>query len=332
MPLKIVRAAEPMPIANIVLTVYAQPGLGKSTLGFTADKPLLLDFDKGAYRAAKRGDSVPVRSWADVQEMAAADLAEFNTVIVDTAGRALDSLAADIIAGNPKAGRGDGSLSLQGFGTLKSRFAQWQGFLRSLNKDLVLICHLDEQKQGDETIERIDAQGASKNEIYKSSDAMCRIRLDGRDGRYLDFNPRAGGYGKNPAQLPQIPFPHPSQNPHFLADVIAQIKGSINKITADQGAAVKESQEWEEALKEVDTVMGAEAVLKLARERKSEVGIALAGRKVIDLAAKASVAIFNSTALPLMKEFADLKKYGADAAKAKGFKADKTSGTYQQAA
>lgn len=293
--LKIVRASEPMPIANIVLTCYAQPGLGKSTLAFTADKALLLDFDKGAYRAAKRGDAVQVASWADVQSMNADDLKDYNTVVVDTAGRALDALAADIIASNPKAGRGDGSLTLQGFGTLKSRFAQWQGFLRSLGKDLVLVCHMDEQKNGDDTMERIDAQGASKNEIYKSSDAMCRIRLDGKDGRYLDFNPRSGGFGKNPAQLPQIPFPHPDQNPHFLADVIAQIKSSINKITAVQAEAVKRQDEWSEAVSEAADLPGINWLVNLSKERK---------------ASKAQ------------------KMLLADKAKSLGFEFDKTAGVY----
>ena len=267
--LKIVKASEPMSISNIVLTCYAQPGLGKSTLAFTADKALLLDFDKGAYRAAKRGDAVPVGAWVDVQSMTAEDLKDYNTVVVDTAGRALDALAADIINSNPKAGRGDGSLTLQAFGTLKSRFAQWQGFLRSLGKDLVLVCHMDEQKNGDDTMERIDAQGASKNEIYKSSDAMCRIRLDGKDGRYLDFNPRSGGFGKNPAQLPQIPFPHPDQNPHFLADVIAQIKGSINKITAAQAEEVSKATEWEEAVAEASTLQDVNLLVNLSKERKA---------------------------------------------------------------
>lgn len=267
--LKIVKASEPMPISNIVLTAYAAPGLGKSTLAFTADKALLLDFDKGAYRAAKRGDAVPVGSWADVQSMTADDLKDYNTIVVDTAGRAIDALAADIIAGNPKAGRGDGSLTLQGFGTLKSRFAQWQGFLRSLGKDLILIAHMDEQRNGDDTIERIDAQGSSKNEIYKSSDAMCRIRLDAKDGRYLDFNPRSGGFGKNPAQLPQMPFPHPDQNPHFLADVITQIKASINKITQVQAEAVKEQDEWAEAVAEAADLPQINLLVTLSKERKA---------------------------------------------------------------
>lgn len=272
MALRIVPASDPLPVENIVLTLYAAPGYGKTSLAFTADKPLLLDFDRGSYRASVRGDSVPVACWTDVALMTPADLAPYNTIIVDTAGRALDALSADIILNSPKAGRGDGSLTLQGFGTLKSRFAQWQAFLRSLRKDLILICHMDEQKNGDDTIERIDAQGASRNEIYKSSDAMARIRLDGRDQRYLDFDPRRGGFGKNPAQLPKIPFPDPRQNPRVLADVIAQIKGAVNRMTAEQATARKEQDEWSKAIEDADNMDSFNALVSLARERNSAVG------------------------------------------------------------
>jgi hypothetical protein len=273
MTLRIVPASDPLPVENIVLTIYAAPGLGKSSLSFTADKPLMLDFDKGSYRAAVRGDSVPVSAWSDIASMTAEDLAPYNTVILDTAGRALDSLSVDIIAGNPKAGRGDGSLTLQGFGTLKSRFAQWQSFLRSLKKDLVIVCHMSEEKNGDETQERIDAQGASRNEIYKSSDAMCRIRLDGRDQRYLDFDPRQGGFGKNPAQLPKIAFPDPRTNPHVLAEVIAQIKDAVNRMTEQQADARKEQELWVKAMAECDTLdCFNSTMVPLAKERKGGFG------------------------------------------------------------
>lgn len=268
MALRIVPASDPLPVENIVLTIYAAPGLGKSSLSFTADKPLMLDFDHGSYRAATRGDSVQVASWMDVSLMTAEDLAPYNTIIVDTAGRSLDVLSADIIANNPKAARGDGSLTLQGFGTLKSRFAQWQSFLRSQHKDIVLICHMDEQKNGDETMERIDAQGASRNEIYKSSDAMCRIRLDAKDQRYLDFDPRQGGFGKNPAQLPKIAFPDPRQNPRVLADVITQIKAAINQMTVAQSEARAEQEEWSKAIADAGTLEDFNKLLPLARDRK----------------------------------------------------------------
>lgn len=265
--LKIVKATEPMPVANIVLTVYAAPGLGKSTLGFTADKPLMLDFDKGAYRASNRGDAVTVVKWSDVEAMTPEDLAPYSTIVVDTAGRALDAMGVDIIAKNPKAGRG-GNLTLQGYGELKGRFTQWQSFLRSLGKDVVLICHMSEEKNGDDTMERIDAQGSSKNEIYKSSDAMCRIQVDGSGSRFLNFDPREGGFGKNPAQLPRLQFPHPDKNPHFLADVIAQIKGSINRLTEAQAEAVKQTEQWKAAVDEASDLKAINTLVKTAVDQK----------------------------------------------------------------
>jgi hypothetical protein len=267
MALHIVKSTEPMPVDNIVLTVYAAPGLGKSTLGFTADKPLMLDFDKGAYRSGNRGDAVTVTKWSDVEAMTAEDLAPYNTILVDTAGRALDAMGVDIILKNPKAGRG-GNLTLQGYGELKGRFTQWHSFLRSQGKDLVLICHMSEEKNGDDTMERIDAQGSSKNEIYKSSDAMCRIQIQPDGSRVLNFDPREGGFGKNPAQLPRLTFPHPDKNPHFLSDVIAQIKASINMQTEAQADAQKENQDWATAVASIETAEDINKLVTVATERK----------------------------------------------------------------
>jgi len=272
MTLRIVKASEPIQIQNIVLTIYAAPGLWKTSIAQTAEEPITLDFDKGIHRAFNRKASVAVLTWADIAEMNAADLEPYKTVVIDTAGRALDSLAQDIIAGNPKMGRADGTLSLPGFGALKGRFSQWQSFLRSQGKDLILICHMDEQKNGEETLERIDAQGSSKNEIYKSSDAMCRIRLDNLDQRFLDFDPRQGGFGKNPAQLPKILVPNLKDNPQFLARVIAQIKGSINALTEEQAAAVKESEEWAAAIAEADCLDKINVMVKLSKESKVSKG------------------------------------------------------------
>src|SRR5690348_5642891 len=106
MSLKITKASEPITVDRLNICLYGQPGAGKTSLAFTADAPLLLDFDQGAHRAANRKDTVRVQSWGDVAGVGADDLADYKTVVVDTAGRALDALTADIIRRNPKAGRG----------------------------------------------------------------------------------------------------------------------------------------------------------------------------------------------------------------------------------
>ena len=234
MGLKITKAQDPLTVDRLVVCIYAPPGLGKTTVGFSAAKPLLLDFDRGAHRAANRGDSVQVDAWRDVASMTADDLADYETLVVDTAGRALDCLSADIIRRNPKMGRA-GALTLQGYGQLKSEFSAWTKLVRSFGKDLVLLAHSSEDKSGDDLIERIDMQGGSKGEVYKVSDAMGRLSMvPGRKWPTLTFSPTDTAFGKNPGQLDPLPVPDVSAEPEFLGGVIQTIKDRLNALTEEQ--------------------------------------------------------------------------------------------------
>jgi hypothetical protein len=265
MSLKITKAAEPIAVERLNLCLYAQPGIGKTSLAFTADAPLLLDFDQGAHRAANRKDVVRVAHWGDVAGISADDLAPYRTIIVDTAGRALDTLTADIIRRNPKAGRG-GALTLQGYGTLKAEFIAWLKHLNSLGKDVILIAHMDEQRNGDEIIERLDVQGGSKGEIYKAADAMGRIAI--REGkRVLNFSPTDAAFGKNPGQLEPllIPSKDAPEFDGFLAGVIAAIKASLNALTEEQSAAQAALEKLRVALADVEDASG---VNQLVAEHK----------------------------------------------------------------
>ncbi len=206
MALKITKAADPITVDRLNMVIYGPPGIAKTSLAFTADAPLLLDFDNGSHRAANRKDVVRVASWSDIAGIDAGDLEPFKTVIVDTAGRALDALSVDIIKSNPKHGRG-GALTLQGYGELKSRFGSFLKLLNSFGKDVILIAHMDEQRNGDDVIERLDVQGGSKGEIYKAADAMGRLVIENKQ-RWLMFSPTDAAFGKNPGQLEPLKVPH----------------------------------------------------------------------------------------------------------------------------
>lgn len=259
MSIKITKAADPITVERINVCIYGQPGAGKTSLAFTADTPLLLDFDQGAHRAANRKDTVRVLAWGDVANMTAGDLDGYATVVIDTAGRALDSLTADIIRRNPKAGRG-GALTLQGYGTLKAEFVAWLKLLNGFGKDVVLIAHMDEQRNGDEIIERLDVQGGSKAEIYKAADAMGRVFVKGNT-RQLDFSPREGSFGKNPGQLDVLDIPHPDRDPAFLAGVIQSIKDRLNALTEEQREAQIELAKWQETIADLAAVEDFNGVL-----------------------------------------------------------------------
>ena len=264
MPLKITRAIDPITVDHVVVCLYAVPGIGKTSTGYTASKPLLLDFDHGAYRSKNRRDTVLVDNWASVQDITAADLDAFDTVVVDTAGRALDALSTKIIADDPKMGRG-GALTLQGYGRLKSDFIAWTKMLRSMGKDVVLLCHSDEQKSGDDLIERLDMQGGSKNEVYKSSDVMGRLYLH-RGKRTLNFSPTDTSFGKNPAGMAPLEVPDFAKEPDFLAKVMAEVKAKLNELTAEQTAVAQAMDIYKTSFDAATTAEELTGLISLAKE------------------------------------------------------------------
>ncbi|TWG90363.1 AAA domain-containing protein [Mesorhizobium sp. J18] len=261
MALKITKSTDPIKVDRLNMVIYSPPGLGKTSLAFTAEAPLLLDFDAGSHRAARRKDAVRVSDWSDVASINAEDLSPYKTVIMDTAGRALDALTVDIIRANPKHGRG-GALTLQGYGELKARFIAFLKLLNSFGKDVVLIAHMDEQRNGDDVIERLDVQGGSKNEIYKAADAMGRLSMV--NGKLLlRFSPSDAAFGKNPGQLEPLTVPHFSSPEFegFLGSVIQRTKDRLNELSEEQQAAVEEQKWFKDTLPNVSDAEGINSLI-----------------------------------------------------------------------
>lgn len=265
MSLKITRAAEPITVDRLKLVIYGQPGVSKSSVAFTAADPLLLDFDGGSYRAANRKDIVQIDKWSDAAEITADDLAPYKTVIIDTAGRALDMLTVDIIRQDPKKANG-GALSLQGYGVLKARFGAYLNLLNSFGKDVVLVAHMEEKQRGDEIIERLDVQGGSKGEIYKAADAMGRLVIENGQ-RWLKFSPTDAAFGKNPGQLEPLKVPAADNKDFdgFLARVIQQTKDRLNELSEDQREAAAEQEWFRTALPTVTVVDEINGLLERAK-------------------------------------------------------------------
>lgn len=242
--MKIIKAAEAISVEHPVILIFGQPGICKSSLGYSTKNPLLLDFDKGAHRAANRRDSLVIDTWDDITELMKKTevLAPYDSISVDTVGRCLDVMTADIALNDPKKAPG-GNLSQQGWGVLKSRFRNWISQLRSLGKDVLLIAHDKEDKDGDLRVVRPDIVGGSYGEVMKVADFVGYAYMNGRD-RMLDFNPTDRWVGKNPAGWAPFKVPPIGKATTFMAELFDQGREALGKISEESSSVVQQLDVW----------------------------------------------------------------------------------------
>ena len=226
---------------TVKILVYGQPGLGKTTLGLSSNKPLLLDFDGGVHRVnpMHQTDTLQVDKWEDVQEVLNGDLRPYNTLVFDTAGKMLDFMNVFIIKNDPKMGKRDGALSLQGYGARKVMFQTLLKKASSLKLNLVFIAHDKEDKNGETMFIRPEIGGSSSGDLIKELDLVGYMEANGKK-RTISFDPCEKFYGKNTCQLDsliEIPILTSSTNV-FLSNI-------IQKYQDNQKARVEMVSEYE---------------------------------------------------------------------------------------
>jgi len=243
--MKIIRAADTMIVEHPVFLIFGQPGICKSSLGYSTKDGLTLDFDKGAHRAANRRDTLVIDAWKDVVELmeSATALDPYGALSVDTVGRSLDVLVAHLAAADPKKFPG-GNPSQQGWGVLKTAFRTWITALRAKGKDVLLIAHDKEDKDGDTRIVRPDILGGSYAEVLKIADFVGYVSMNGRD-RVLDFNPTDRWIGKNPAGWRPLAIPPVALASRFMADLFDQGRAALGTISEESALVAQEMAGWQ---------------------------------------------------------------------------------------
>ncbi|WP_159468005.1 ATP-binding protein [Dyadobacter sp. 3J3] len=198
---------DPIAVEWLIMLIYGQPGVRKTSFSFSSKNPLLLDFDNGVKRVGPkyRGAYVPIKTWDDTDGLfeTKTDLSSYDTIIIDTAGKALEVLSLSIMKGDSRMKRKDGALTQQGFGALAQRFKEFMTRLRDLGKHIVLIAHDKETKSGDETMIRPDVTGSTASNIMREVD-LCGYMRSHNGKSTITFNPSDNFYGKNTCGLPEF--------------------------------------------------------------------------------------------------------------------------------
>lgn len=238
--MSLINKAHEVSTENICLKVlvYGQPGLGKSTLAVSMPNALLIDCDGGVHRiqAAHRTDYVSVDSYAKIQDLLkSSEIAPFETIVFDTAGKLLDYMSADIIKQNPKMARADGALTMQGYGMRKMWFVNLLKQASTMGKHLMFVAHEKEEKRGEESVTRPDIGGSSSSDLIKELDLVGYMEAQGKR-RTVSFFPTDRFYAKNSARIddvlivPELTKGTPND---YMAQIVAKVKEAISEETED---------------------------------------------------------------------------------------------------
>lgn len=154
--MKIVKSTDPQAKPSIVMIVYGNGGVGKTTFASTAPKPLLVDCENGAKYFGLRGismDVAKVATWSDMEGLFdIAKSGEYETIIIDPIGELMEKLKRFMIAkGDKKLVMSDGSPTMAGWGWLKDTMRSTIKILRDSNVNLLIVAHVEE-KQDEQTL------------------------------------------------------------------------------------------------------------------------------------------------------------------------------------
>ncbi len=265
-------------ISNLKFSVliYGPPGTGKTTLAASSPKPVLFDLDKGIQRVkAQHRPAVALDDNYEelLKDIESEELAEFETIILDTGGALVSMLQDYVMRKDPVNKTKSGSISQKGFGAVKAEFIRLTNMLKTrFNKNIVYVFHTVEEKDKDgNPIQRLMCEGSAKNIVWNPIDFGCFLFKKG-DKTYAGFTPTdeyfaKGCYGIN--GIHEIPFGDGVKN-----DFLTRMFDTANKnLAADAQFFEAEKKEYEAAMDEgrklIEAVKTPEDALKVGNEIKA---------------------------------------------------------------
>ena len=275
---------------KIRMLIAGYPGIGKSTLALSAPNPLHIDVDFGIDRIEPRYRKAYIqpRSYDEIlEDLTPINVQDFDTLVFDTGGKLISLMSLWAIKKDPKYGQRDGSLSLKGYGFVGKEFVRLMDFcFYELQKNIVIVFHATEEKDGDNTRLRIKVEGQTKNNVWEPMDLGGFVEMYGKD-RTIGFSNCERYFAKGTRGISgvwKIPALTPTSPNDFLAKLFAEYNAISTKDAeqnaADQAvyeAAMAEGRAIIETVTDADTANAAMPrikAIKHALTSEKEVGVA----------------------------------------------------------
>lgn len=201
--MKLINTGDPQIKPSVVMMVYGEGGVGKTTFVSTAPKPLLADCENGSKYFGMRGINIPVgliENWSDMKDfLNEAKTGDYETIAIDPIGELMDKLKRFMVSlGDTKLVQKDGSPTMAGWGWLKKTLRDYIKVLRDTGKNIIIVAHLEEKSDEDRMIKRPKVETKLSDELVNMVDIVAYMTVtqdsDGSDKRVLIVDPSNDKY------------------------------------------------------------------------------------------------------------------------------------------
>lgn len=274
---------------KIRMLIAGYPGIGKSTLALSAPNPLHIDVDFGIDRIEPRYRKPYIQpaSYQEIlDDLTPENVKEFDTLVFDTGGKLISLMSLWAIKKDPKYGQRDGSLSLRGYGFVGKEFVRLMDYcFYTLQKNIVIVFHAVEEKDGDNTRLRIKVEGQTKNNVWEPMDLGGFMEIYGTD-RTIGFSNCERYFAKGTRGISgvrKIPALNQSSPNDFLTKLFSEYN-TISKAEIERQAVEKEA--YDAAMKNgkevIDGITNADTA-NAAMSKYKAIAHALSSKRELDV-------------------------------------------------
>lgn len=231
---------------KIRMLIAGYPGIGKSTLALSAPRPLHIDVDFGIDRIEPRYRKpyIQPKDYDEIlSDLVPENLEGFDTLVFDTGGKLISLMSMWAIKKDPKYGMRDGSLSLKGYGFVGKEFVRLMDYcFYELKKNIVIVFHAVEEKDGDNTRLRIKVEGQTKNNVWEPMDLGGFVEIYGND-RTIGFSNCERYFAKGTRGISGV-MKIPALGPASPNDFLTKL---FERYNAQAASEVEQNAEQQEA-------------------------------------------------------------------------------------
>ncbi len=244
---------------NIIMIISGLPGVGKTTLAFSAPDVVLVDVDRGVKRVnpAHRRDTVMVKTYEELlEDIKTPAFAAYKTVAIDTTGAFIDLLKDWAMRNNPSACKKGGGISIQGYGVVKSEFLRFSSELKKTH-NVIYIFHTtkDKDREGNPVYDLM-CEGAAREMVWQPADLGAYFQMLG-EKRYLCFTPTQEYSAKSSygiSGMIELPTLEEGTLNNFLSVLFEKVKANI---AAENDAMRPQQEAYNAAMAEGEKIIAA---------------------------------------------------------------------------